>query len=108
MQEVVDSLRERGDAGDATPIEVTIAADTLCMPCPHRRGEDCETSEKIKALDDAHAKSLGLKAGDIITWGEAKRRIAERISVEKHHEICAPCSWRSLGVCESALRKLKS
>jgi hypothetical protein len=107
MAAIANSLRERGPLGDATWIEVTRTADSICLPCPHKRGDGCQTAEKIKTLDDAHAKALGLQAGDVLSWAEAKQRVLERISVEKHREICAPCSWLSSGVCEKALRSLR-
>jgi hypothetical protein len=105
MTKIVDSLRATG--GDATEIEVTRTADVLCMPCPHRRGEGCETAEKIEALDEAHAQALGLNAGDVLTWGAAQERIIQKITIEKHHEICAPCSWLASGMCEKALIRLR-
>jgi hypothetical protein len=51
---------------------------------------------------------LGLKAGDRLTWGEAKERLKTKMTPELHHQACAPCGWRTLGVCESALRQLQN
>lgn len=103
MAEIVRSLRKNGDE---ITIEVTAHADSICAPCPHRRGEGCETAAKISALDEAHAETLRVRPGDQLSWGEAKQRIIANISVEKHHEICAPCAWRPSGVCERALTVL--
>ncbi|MCC7443119.1 MAG: DUF1284 domain-containing protein [Bdellovibrionales bacterium] len=105
FQAVVDRLR--GPGGDAERIEVTGATDTICEPCPHRRGTLCETEGKIRALDGAHARVLGLRGGDRLTWGEAKRRIAENFTVEAHRRACAACSWQVMGLCEEALVDLR-
>ncbi|HTL13041.1 MAG TPA: DUF1284 domain-containing protein [Bdellovibrionota bacterium] len=105
FQGVVDRLRS--PSGEAEEVEVTGGADTICGPCPHRRGDGCETDAKIRSLDRAHGQVLGLKPGDRLTWGEARDRIAEKFTVTAHRRACASCSWRELGVCEKALLDLK-
>ncbi len=96
------------DQGHETWIEVVEQTDSICAPCPNRRESLCETQSKIETLDRSHSEVLGLKPGNQIQWGNAKRLVAERFSEERMEEACAPCSWRELGVCQSALRKLKS
>jgi hypothetical protein len=104
--EIARSLRD-SPAGDETPIEVTLFSDSICSPCPNRRGARCDTNTKIRDLDAAHARILDLKHGDQLTWGQAKEKLRERMTVELHHQACAPCGWRTLGVCEIALRNLR-
>jgi uncharacterized protein len=94
--------------GDQTLIEVVAHTDDICQPCPHRRNINCEAQEKIDNLDQAHANILNIKAGDTLTWGQAKKLIANNISVDTFQKICAPCQWQKLGVCENALRDLKA
>jgi hypothetical protein len=101
-------LRETGARGDETLIQVEPAADSICMPCPNRDGQGCLSEPKISKLDHAHARILGLTSGDVLSWSEAKDRIRERMSLEDFHAACAPCSWKSLGVCEAALIRLKN
>ena len=84
-------------------IEVVNETDDICSPCPHKRGVSCEAQEKILKLDRAHAEALKLKAGDVLSWGEAKARITKNIDMEKFEKICAPCSWKALGICQSVL-----
>lgn len=103
---IADALRA-SEEGDRTPIRVVPGSDSICDPCPNRLGETCESELRISALDRAHAAILGLVGGQVITWGAAKRLIAEKMSVEDHHRACAPCSWRALGVCEAALVRLQ-
>jgi hypothetical protein len=105
FQAIVDRLR--GPDGDETPIEVVGRTDSICQPCPNRTGATCTSEPKIQALDGAHQRMLELRIGEVLTWGEAQQRIAERVDVESFHRACAPCAWRSLGVCEAALRELR-
>jgi hypothetical protein len=106
-QLIADQLRKRGIEGDRTKVEVVESTDSICQPCLNRQGTRCATEEKIRALDEAHMKVLGIRGGDVLTWGEAKKKIAENMTVEAHHKACAPCAWRSLGLCEAALLKLR-
>lgn len=106
FQSIVDLLR--APQGDGTVIKVTDFTDSICAPCPHKRGDLCETQSRITQLDVAHAKVLGLSAGDQVSWGEIKERIKEKISLETFHTICEGCPWKELGVCEKALKELKS
>lgn len=90
--------------GDAVKIEVVAETDSICQPCPHRREKSCTSQEKILQLDRAHADVLKLQPSDVLTWGEAKKRIAEWMTLEKFHQTCAPCEWKTLGICEATLK----
>jgi soluble lytic murein transglycosylase-like protein len=103
---IAHRLRESPD-GDAILISVVEGTDSVCSPCPNRRGTRCETEGKIRALDEAHARILGITAGDRLSWGEAKERIRSRMTLEKFRSACEPCSWLRSGMCEGALRKLR-
>ncbi len=104
---IARDLREMPD-GDEQVIEVVKETDSICGPCPNRRQEVCETEAKISALDGAHAKILGIKAGDRITWADAKQAIRERMSPEAFSAACAPCAWQRAGMCERALNALRA
>ncbi len=95
------------DGDHSTSIQVTFGSDSICTPCPNNLGNSCQTQEKISTLDEAHAKLLGLKEGDLVTWGEMKKLLAQKIDLTDFHRVCAPCSWKSMGVCEKALIRLK-
>lgn len=101
--QIVDLLRGASDQ----KIQVVDSADSICSPCPNREGSSCASAEKIQRLDDEHALILGLKPGDVVTWEQAKQLLAEKMNFEEFHRACAPCSWKSMGVCEAALKKLK-
>lgn len=92
--------------GDETKITIVNEADSICAPCPHRRGKSCASQELITQLDQDYGKTLNMNSGDVISWGEAKQRIKTHVSLDKFHSICASCEWKKLGVCEKALREL--
>ncbi len=97
--------RLRAEQGAAAVIEVVGQADSLCAPCPHRRGEGCRQQAKIDALDAAHAAALGLAPGDRLTWGEALERMRCLVP-DDLAQICAGCSWHDAGMCSAALSRL--
>lgn len=102
---VVARLRAEGGMDDV--IEVTRVADSLCAPCPSRRGESCQSAERITALDTAHAAALGLAEGDRLRWGAALERM-RALPPDIHAQICTECPWRPLGLCAAALARLQA
>ena len=97
------------DAGSSEDFEIEIqaGADSICQPCPNRRGNSCEKQEMIEKLDSAHSQVLGLVPSEKITWTRAKEKIAERMSISDFHSACEPCGWKKMGVCEAALMRVK-
>jgi len=106
--EIARHLKADGENGDAIAIEVVGKTDSICSPCPSRRGALCEMQAKIEKLDHAHATILSLKEGDVLSWGEAKERIATHFTDEAFESACAPCSWKPLGICKAALLELRN
>ena len=104
FQDLKDHLE--APEGAETSLKVTLTRDAICEPCPNVHGSSCRTPAKIHALDQAHLTALSLKGDDILTWKEAKERIKQRISVEIFHDICKPCSWKELGICQKSLETL--
>ena len=101
LRHIVNELRST--AGDAILLEVVKNTDDICTPCPHKRDQQCTEQAKIDQLDTAHAAALNIQPGDILSWKTAKNRIASKISLKTFEKICAPCAWKTLGVCEKAL-----
>ncbi len=97
-----------GPQGDTTEIEVTDITDSICAPCPLKREHLCVTQEKIQSLDNNHSATLNIKPGQNITWGDAKKRIVEKMTLSEFNHACAQCGWKSLGICEQALIALQN
>ncbi len=89
--------------GDLTQIKVVGYTDSICSPCPHKRNQYCVSEDKIVLLDKAHAAALKLQPGEVITWGAAKQRIAQNVTLQVFHNICSTCNWKKLGICEQVL-----
>lgn len=103
------AARLRGaDTGDDVRIRVVAGPDAICSFCPKLRGEICETEEKVRRLDQAHAAVLGLEVGRSLSWGEAKHLLAERMTEEAFEQACEACGWRPLGICKKALARLRA
>lgn len=92
--------------GDNTKINIVAHTDSICEPCPNRTGKTCTSEEKINILDHAHATALEINTDDSITWGEAKKRIAEKITLNTFHHICATCNWKQYGICEVVIKNI--
>ncbi len=90
------------------PIEVVKNTDSICKPCPHRRGAKCRGEAKIQTLDARHSQILNIHPGDFLSWREAKARIKDHMTVEAFHEVCSGCEWKILGVCEKSLLKFRN
>lgn len=99
--------RLRGESGDDVLIQVVGTTDDICRPCPRRRDSLCEKQAFIADLDQRHLKALKLSVGQVISWGEAKKRIIDHISDETFGPLCQGCEWQDMGVCIKALRQLR-
>lgn len=100
--------RLRGPGGGDVMLRVTIQADAICAPCPHKRGTGCAKAATITALDNRHAAALGLADGDRLTWNQAQARIRANVQPGDLATLCAGCAWLDLGLCEGALARLHS
>lgn len=100
--QIVEALREN----EELPIEVVAGADSICRACPHQSAGVCTTEEKIQGLDTRHSQILSIKPGDVLTWRMGKERLKKSMTVDAFHKACEGCQWKSLGVCEEALKKL--
>ena len=104
--QLVSSL-EDGEKGDNKSIRIVGRADRICHACPNREGHLCEKEGEIKKLDDQHSAALEVSDGSTLTWGDAKKKIKDRISLGVFHQICNGGSWKSLGYCQEALERLR-
>lgn len=99
--------RLRAEDGDEAVIEVVDTTDDICGPCPSRIGRLCVSQKKIDRLDAAHAEALQLVAGERLSWGAAKARMAAQPN-DIHQDICAGCQWLPMGMCAASLQRLKA
>ncbi|MEK6577980.1 MAG: DUF1284 domain-containing protein [Bdellovibrionota bacterium] len=107
-QKVADQLRKGSPEADQILIAVVGGADVICQPCPNRTGDVCRTEEKIQALDLAHSQVLGIKEGDVLSWGAAKSLIVNHMTDQAFDRSCSRCGWKSAGICKAALERLRT
>ncbi|HCM40222.1 MAG: hypothetical protein A2Z97_02840 [Bdellovibrionales bacterium GWB1_52_6] len=105
FQQKVDLLKDEVH-GPAQELEIVEGLDAICEKCPNQDGAHCGSEHKVLRLDQGHAEALGVTNGQIVTWAEMKKRLAERMTLEKFEVVCAPCAWKSLGACRAALETL--
>lgn len=98
--------RLRAPGGGREKITITTLADSLCAPCPHKRGSGCDNDQQIKQLDLRHASRLKLRHGDQMSWTEAKSRVLKFVPVGSLSELCKGCQWLDHGLCNAALQDL--
>ncbi len=102
-QKIAEALQNN----DETLIEVVLENDSICRACPHKKETKCAQEEKIQGLDQRHSNILALSAGDVLSWRMAKKRLKSHMTVKRFHQACRGCEWKSLGVCEKALKDLR-
>ena len=73
------------------------SADDICAACPHRRGGDCASREKVRRYDAAVCALLGLTSGEEYDAAVLNERVrAELFEAHRLAEICGDCEWYSL------------
>lgn len=102
--QIVDALQK----DEERPLQVVAGEDSICVACPHQSTKGCAVEEKIQGLDARHSQILNLKPGDVLSWREAQQRLKDHMTLENFHQACAGCEWKTLGVCEDALKKLRT
>ncbi|WP_347266483.1 DUF1284 domain-containing protein [Paracoccus sp. (in: a-proteobacteria)] len=100
-------VQDRLRAEPQTPVQFTAGADSVCGPCPHRRGSGCASDARIRALDGRHAAALGIAPGQRMTWAEAEGLALARVRPADLAQICRDCQWLDLGLCQAALARLQ-
>ncbi|WBU57717.1 DUF1284 domain-containing protein [Paracoccus sediminicola] len=102
-----DIVEHRLRADPETPVAFTSGADSICAPCPHRRGAGCDMGGKIAALDRRHAEALDVPPGARMSWGDAQSRAIDRLQPDDLDRLCAGCQWLDYGLCKAALARLQ-
>lgn len=96
----------RGPGGKDIAVFITGEADSICAPCPKRRGTSCEVAPKIAGLDARHGAALDLVPGQALTWGDCLDRVRARVVPADLVQLCAGCGWLDQGMCQRRLADL--
>ena len=80
-------------------IRLHVDTDEICSACPNNLDGICEARDKVAEYDNAVLERCGLKAGQVMDFGEFTRTVQEKIlAADKRKEICGNCQWNS--ICE--------
>lgn len=93
MTAVADTLR----ALPGTEICLTCGCDFLCSACPNNAHGQCDTPDKVEAMDAAVLSACGLEYGQRLDWAQLSQTARERIFDSGLFEnICQCCQWFEL------------
>lgn len=84
-------------------IKIIQGTDDVCSKCPEKQTNSCKNEAVVKKIDCAYLQILQLKYGEIITVYNMEKKIKKYLDLQKFHLACKKCSWKTLGICESAL-----
>lgn len=75
-------------------VRLAAAPDGLCLACPNRRGDGCESGEKVLAHDRAVLALCSLREGETLPFRAFAERVQERILTPgRRREVCGGCRW---------------
>ncbi len=78
-------------------VKLKASVDDICKKCPNKFGNFCKDSDKVIDYDKKVLKAIGLNAGEIINWNEAKKLTCDIIfKNDRREEICGDCQWNNL------------
>jgi len=98
LQSVIDRFEENPDL----LIVLHPECDIVCAACPNNDCNICKSGLKVIEMDKNCLLLCGLVEGQIMTWGDFKKRVAVCIlEADKMEQVCQRCRWRSH--CLSAL-----
>ncbi|TSI10727.1 DUF1284 domain-containing protein [Lysinibacillus sp. BW-2-10] len=93
-------------ANPQTTVLLVEGPDYLCDKYPNSGEYHCQNSNIYKR-DQTILEKLGLRIGEILTWKDIEERVSEHIIPTDIGVICESCSWRSYGVCEEGIQRIK-
>lgn len=74
-------------------------ADGVCAACQNRTDVSssnpvgCEFMDKVAHYDAGLMELLSLSDGEVLSWGELKKRVCNEVFPEKLAKVCGDCEW---------------
>lgn len=96
----------RLDAAPATPVRAVDGPDGICAGFPADQPGHC-LQENVVVRDRRVIAGMGLRVGDVVPWGELRRRLGEAFAPEDLDALCVTCPWLPLGYCQEGLGRLR-
>ncbi|MEO7993710.1 MAG: DUF1284 domain-containing protein [bacterium] len=108
----MDAVAAHLAATPSAPVTLRPGPDVLCGACPLNTHEGCrhdvEEEGWITALDHKTLHRLGLAAGVTLPWDALCEMIANTFRGADLALHCAPCAFEPLGLCATALDRLRT
>jgi uncharacterized protein len=101
MTRLHQTLRENPN----TLVELVDGPDQLCAKFPNSGIYHCQ-DDHIYVRDAAILEKMGLRIGQVLSWGEIEACIRKAVVPSDIQVVCKTCSWRSYGVCEEGIREI--
>ncbi|MEC8026004.1 MAG: DUF1284 domain-containing protein [Myxococcota bacterium] len=92
--------------------KLTARPDDICRACPHGQASECTLHSRnnephIVEQDLRVLNALGYSDGDTTNWSSLVQRIGQSIIPDDLDTICGDCPWLPMGMCKSALQRLR-
>ncbi|MBR1425649.1 DUF1284 domain-containing protein [bacterium] len=81
--------------------------DDLCKKCPAQviknRARCLETA--VNELDENVKNLLGIVTGNVYKYSDIQKILQEKMTSEKHSDLCSFCAWWKKGLCRDSFKK---
>ena len=92
-----------------TDIFIASGKDSLCRTCPLSSGATKRLmqclEQNIQELDDKIRILLGIEAGKKYRYSDVVEIMNQKVTKEKHQELCSKCLWWRKGLCQDSFEK---
>ncbi|MFX4302810.1 DUF1284 domain-containing protein [Alicyclobacillus tolerans] len=89
-----------------TEVLIVTGPDELCHYFPDNQCYHCE-DKNVADRDQQILVKLGLHSGQKLAWQSVESRIRQHMHPSDIAVLCSTCSWRSYGVCEEGVQRIK-
>lgn len=84
---------------DDVLVSIEKKADRVCAACQNRTDVSpsnpvgCKFMDKVARYDAGLMELLSLNEGDVLSWGELKKRVRNEVFHDKLAMVCGDCEW---------------
>jgi hypothetical protein len=103
MTRIYETLQEQPE----TLVTLIEGPDDLCACYPTGAKDYHCLNQSVTQRDEQVIGRLGLQIGIQVKWSEVMNRVKDNLVPEDIQVLCYTCSWRSLGVCEAGIRRIR-
>lgn len=98
MKDVISNLD-----GD---IELVKGVDSICICCPLKINDKCNTDDKVAVMDNKVLKYFNLNY-QVYDYNTLKELVVNNFENEMFNDICSECEWYEVGDCYNKIRAVE-